>query len=101
VRETGVTIVMVEHVMEVVMPLVDRAVVLHLGKVLAEGLPKEVVRDEKVIAAYLGIVIVLLDVANLTTAYRGLIAISDISINVDPVRSSPSRAPMGQASPRY
>ncbi|MGL4265069.1 MAG: ABC transporter ATP-binding protein, partial [Afipia sp.] len=50
VRETGVTVVMVEHVMEVVMPLVDRAVVLHLGKVLAEGLPKEVVRDEKVIA---------------------------------------------------
>ena len=54
VRETGVTVVMVEHVMEVVMPMVDRAVVLHLGKVLAEGSPKEVVRDEKVIAAYLG-----------------------------------------------
>lgn len=54
VRETGITIVMVEHVMEVVMPLVDRAVVLHLGKVLAEGAPTAVVRDEKVIAAYLG-----------------------------------------------
>ena len=54
IRETGVTIVMVEHVMEVVMPLVDRAVVLHLGKVLAQGAPTEVVRDENVIAAYLG-----------------------------------------------
>lgn len=54
VREAGVTVVMVEHVMEVVMPLVDRAVVLNLGKVLAEGRSTDVVRDEKVIAAYLG-----------------------------------------------
>jgi branched-chain amino acid transport system ATP-binding protein len=54
VRDKGVTIVMVEHVMEVVMPLVDRAVVLDLGRVLAEGTPAEVVRDARVIAAYLG-----------------------------------------------
>lgn len=54
VRETGVTVVMVEHVMEVVMPLVDRAVVLHLGKVLAEGKPADVVRNDDVITAYLG-----------------------------------------------
>jgi branched-chain amino acid transport system ATP-binding protein len=40
--------------MEVVMPLVDRAVLLHLGKVLAQGHPTEVVRDENVITAYLG-----------------------------------------------
>ncbi|MBA2608080.1 MAG: ABC transporter ATP-binding protein [Actinobacteria bacterium] len=54
ISDRGITIVMVEHVMEVVMPLVDRAVVLNLGKVLAQGHPKDVVRDESVIAAYLG-----------------------------------------------
>ena len=54
IRERGVTIVMVEHVMEIVMPLVDRAIVLDLGKVLVEGKPTDVVRDPKVIAAYLG-----------------------------------------------
>jgi len=54
VRATGVTVLMVEHVMEIVMPLVDRAIVLDLGKVLVEGKPTDVVRDPKVISAYLG-----------------------------------------------
>ena len=40
--------------MEVLLPLIDRAVVLHLGRKLIEGLPTEIVRDPEVIRAYLG-----------------------------------------------
>ena len=54
VRDQGVTIIMVEHVMEVLLPLIDRAVVLHLGRVLTQGLPQAVVREPEVIRAYLG-----------------------------------------------
>jgi branched-chain amino acid transport system ATP-binding protein len=54
VRAQGVTIIMVEHVMEVLLPLIDRAVVLHLGRKLTEGSPAEVVRNPEVIRAYLG-----------------------------------------------
>ncbi len=54
VRASGVTVVMVEHVMEVLLPLIDRAVVLHLGRKLTEGLPAEIVRNPEVIRAYLG-----------------------------------------------
>jgi branched-chain amino acid transport system ATP-binding protein len=53
-RDRGVTVLMVEHVMEIVMPLVDRAIVLDLGAVLAQGKPADIAGDERVIAAYLG-----------------------------------------------
>jgi branched-chain amino acid transport system ATP-binding protein len=54
IREHGTTILMVEHVMEIVMPLVDRAIVLDLGSVLAQGKPADIVRNHAVITAYLG-----------------------------------------------
>jgi len=54
VRDRGITIIMVEHVMEILLPLIDRAVVLNLGRVLTIGLPQEVVRNPEVIRAYLG-----------------------------------------------
>jgi len=54
IREFGVAIVMVEHVMEIVMPLVDRVVVLDLGTIIASGSASEVTTDPRVVAAYLG-----------------------------------------------
>jgi branched-chain amino acid transport system ATP-binding protein len=53
-RDGGVTLVFVEHVMAAVMRLSDRVLVLDQGQVLACGPPAEVTRDERVIAAYLG-----------------------------------------------
>jgi branched-chain amino acid transport system ATP-binding protein len=54
IRDSGVTIVMVEHVMKAVMGVCDRVVVLDAGEKIAEGPPLEVARDKRVVEAYLG-----------------------------------------------
>jgi branched-chain amino acid transport system ATP-binding protein len=54
VRAAGVTIVLIEHVMRVIVGVCERVVVLHLGRHLAEGRPQEVLRDERIVEAYLG-----------------------------------------------
>ena len=53
-RDQGITIFVIEHIMRAIMALSDRIVVIHFGKKIAEGSPQEVASNENVIKAYLG-----------------------------------------------
>ncbi len=54
IRDSGVTIIIVEHIMKVVMTISDRILAINHGAVMAEGSPQEVASHREVIAAYLG-----------------------------------------------
>jgi branched-chain amino acid transport system ATP-binding protein len=54
IQTSGVTIVIIEHVMPVIMNLCDRIYVLHHGELICEGPPQTVVRNPEVVRAYLG-----------------------------------------------
>jgi branched-chain amino acid transport system ATP-binding protein len=54
IRDRGISILMIEHVMKAIMSICDRIIVLHHGTKLAEGTPKEIAASRKVIEVYLG-----------------------------------------------
>jgi branched-chain amino acid transport system ATP-binding protein len=54
IRDTGVTLLIVEHIMEAIVPIADKLVVLDGGVKIAEGPPEQITSDERVITAYLG-----------------------------------------------
>jgi len=54
IRDEGITIFMIEHVMKAIMNVCDRIIVLHHGKKLAEGTPQEIATSKTVVEVYLG-----------------------------------------------
>ena len=54
IHRSGITLVIVEHIMEVIMSLATRVVVFHQGREIARGTPRDVTGDPAVVAAYLG-----------------------------------------------
>jgi branched-chain amino acid transport system ATP-binding protein len=54
IRDRGITLIVIEHVMKAIMEVCDRIIVLHHGEKIAEGAPEEIACNQKVIEVYLG-----------------------------------------------
>ena len=54
IRDSGITVLMIEHVMKAIMAICDRIIVLHHGELIAEGTPDQIANDPQVIEIYLG-----------------------------------------------
>ncbi len=54
IREQGITVLLIEHVMKAIMSLCNRIIVIHYGERIAEGVPEEISKNSRVIEAYLG-----------------------------------------------
>jgi ABC-type branched-subunit amino acid transport system ATPase component len=54
IKELGITVILVEHDMELIMDICESIIVLNLGRKLAAGTPREIQENKAVIAAYLG-----------------------------------------------
>jgi ABC-type branched-subunit amino acid transport system ATPase component len=55
IRDSGVSIIIIEHMMRAILKLCDRVMVLNTGQKIAEGLPRDVMLNAEVIKAYLGV----------------------------------------------
>ncbi len=53
-RQQGMTLILIEHNMQVLMSLADRILALHLGRLIADGTPEAIQNDKLVIESYLG-----------------------------------------------
>ena len=78
------TIVLIEHKMDMVLGLSDHLIVLFHGELLAEGLPEEIMKDERVQSAYLGdYIVALLQVNNIETYLDQFHILQGVSLAVE------------------
>ena len=83
IRTLNISIILVEHNMDLLMDVSERVVVINYGEKIAEGTPSQVQKDPKVIEAYLVNMAEILELQNVSSYYGQLCALNDISIKVE------------------